>query len=40
MTIGTPLQFHGDQYQNKSEMLADFIKGKEAIPHNPSYVVQ
>ena len=32
MTIGTPYNFTETNIQNKSEMLADFIKGKEAIP--------
>ena len=33
MTIGTPYNFTETNIQNKSEMLADFIKGKEAIPN-------
>lgn len=32
MTIGTPYNFTETNIKNKSEMLADFIKGKEAIP--------
>ena len=32
MTIGTPYNFAETNIKNKSEMLADFIKGKEAIP--------
>ena len=33
MTIGTPYNFTETNIKNKSEMLADFIKGKEAIPN-------
>lgn len=33
MTIGTPYNFTETNIQNKSEMLADFIKGKKAIPN-------
>ena len=32
MTIETPYNFTETNIKNKSEMLADFIKGKEAIP--------
>ncbi len=32
MTIGTPYNFTETNIKNKSEMLADFIKNKEAIP--------
>ena len=33
MTIGTPYNFTETNIKNKSEMLADFIKGKETIPN-------
>ena len=32
MTIGTPYNFTETNIKNKSEMLADFIKNREAIP--------
>ncbi len=32
MTIGTPYNFTETNINNKSEMLADFIKGRKAIP--------
>ena len=32
MTIGTPYNFTETNIKNKSEMLADFIKAREAIP--------
>ena len=32
MTIGTPYNFTETKIKNKSEMLADFIKAREAIP--------
>ena len=32
MTIGTPYNFNETNIKNKSEMLADFIKAREAIP--------
>ena len=38
MTIGTPYNFTETNIKNKSEMLADFIKGKEAIPTTLQYV--
>ena len=32
MTVGTPYNFNETNINNKSEMLADFIKNKENIP--------